>query len=170
MLGLLIIFSCKPKYLTPPLSIGEGNNANAMVITGYGYSGATFYFNFAKDTGFYDTTQHQTSLYAVEDTDSLHLQVRIHFSGEATFLGQDTLPGLYNVSDTILFTNKNSLKTTTYGFVAFRNYLTITGYDNAGGHIEGVFSGAFVNTLPPLDTLRVSNGRFAVTRVPDHYK
>ncbi len=140
-----------------------------MVISGDGFSGTTFYFNTANSSGYYDTSFHQTSLSLVEDTDSINLQIHFHFSGETYFAAQDTLPGLNNVSDTILIANKSSQKFNIYRPLYINDFLTITSFDNAGGHINGVFSGFYINNSNYKDTLKVSNGRFSIIRLPDVY-
>jgi len=140
-----------------------------MVITGYGYSNATILFNTANSSGYYDTAFHKTFVNLVEDTDSLHFQVHFHFNGNTYFAAQDTIPGPDNVSDTIVITNKNNQKTTVYRPTYANDFLTINTYDNAGGHINGVFSGSFINSSNLKDTLIVSNGRFSILRLPDVY-
>ena len=138
-----------------------------MVITGRGFNAALFYLDFASNAADYDTTLHQTFIYAYSDSDSLFIQLSIRFNGEGTFVYNDTIPKLYNATDSITITNKNSHKSTYYSPVYIKNYLNITGYDNVGGHIKGLISGAFVNSFNKLDSLKISNGRFSVMRLPD---
>jgi hypothetical protein len=168
VLILLLVISCKPKDLTPPLIIGSGNNPNALVITGYGFSSTVFYLNSDTNRGSYDTAHQWTFIKVGGDTDSLHIQLLIRFNGEGTFVYNDTIPKLYNATDSMTITNKNSQKTTYYSPVYVENYLNITGYDNVGGKINGVISGAFVNSFNKFDSLKISNGRFSVPRLPDY--
>ena len=166
---LLIITSCQKKEVTAPLVIGPDNNPNALVISGYGFTSTVFYLNPGVSAGHYDTTLHQTFITAKEDTDSLHLELLIRFNGESQFVSIDTIPKLYNATDSITITNKNSQKVTYYSPVYIKNYLDIINYDNVGGHIRGLILGDFVNSFNNRDTLKISNGRFSVTRLPDVY-
>lgn len=166
---MLLTIACQKKQLTATLVIGPDNNANALVITGYSFNSAVFYLNPINSSGYYDTTLHQTFIVANEDTDSLHLQLIIRFNGEASFIAQDTIPGHYNETDSMMITNKNGQKTTFYSPVYVKNYLYITEYGSVGGYIEGLISGNFVNSFNKLDSLKISNGRFSVLRLPDVY-
>src|SRR6185312_5322728 len=140
-----------------------------MIVSGNGLSNTTLNFKAGDCKGFYDTSLHITSIYLSTDTDSVTLQVHIHFNGESAFNAQDTLPGLYNVSDTIVFYNENTQNHTYYLPVYVNDLLTITTFDSPGGHINGVFSGPYINQRNVLDTLKVTNGRFSILRLPDVY-
>jgi len=167
VLILLFIFSCKPQDLTSPLTIGPTNNPNALVITGHGFSSAVFYLNSPLNGGYYDTSFHQTIISAGADTDSIQIQVFISFSGASSFIYNDTIPKLYDATDSLLVISKASQKKTYYRPLYINNYMDITSYDNAGGHIKGSISGTYLNPLNNLDSLKIFNGRFSVLRLPD---
>jgi len=147
--------------------IGPDNIANGMAISGAGFSNTVFYLS--TTAGYYDTSLHQTFLSLVEDSNSVNITIHFHFNGEANFNAQDTLPGPYNVSDTITIYNQLSKKTIVYWPLYTNDILNITTYDNVGGHIDGAFSGTYLNNTDVLDTLKVSNGRFSIIRLPDVY-
>lgn len=167
--AFLLITSCSKKEISKPLIIGSNNNANAMVLSGYGFLNTTFVFNQGDCSGYYDTTLHITSINLSGDTDSVGVSLFIHFNGESVFAAQDTLPGPNNVSDTIAFYNRNTQNHTYYYPLYLNDVLMITAFNNPGGVINGTFSGPYINKANFHDTLKVTNGRFSVTRLPDVY-
>jgi hypothetical protein len=166
------IFSCKEKEISAPFISTLSNNANGFVISGDNYVSSLFLMNLAdSNNGYYDTTmqRNRTFVNAVGDSIKSHINVQLNFLGSPGYANaRDTSLTKHDIVNIKLF-DKTSQVSFNYASVPGKTLLFITKYDYYNGRISGSFRGPFVNLSQLSDTVKITDGRFSVLRLPDKY-
>ncbi|MBX9852973.1 MAG: hypothetical protein K2X86_14615 [Cytophagaceae bacterium] len=181
------VVSCFEKDEVAPVTPEETtpDRENSFAIDGDGYNNQ-YVVLLLHDSSYNQFPQNDWEFaYAKYDSGATHTA-----SGALNNLGDSSIAhmgilfagnevGVYNLgnidsaNNITLSISGNSVNAAGGYYLSHSGTITVTKYENAGGLIEGVFSGTFGKysgqTTTPSDTVTITNGKFSLVRLPDDF-